>query len=140
MQDHTPGDTPDGLCAFPVCTNPVSQKLPHPICDGHVVSIYRSAKHWLDELGIGPRQRGPKNEAPEGVVYFVRLGSLIKIGFTRHLAGRLRDLPHEEVLGILQGTMAREKALHRRFAHLRHHGEWFTDCPELRQFIAEEAA
>lgn len=33
-----------------------------------------------------------------------------------------------------------ERALHDRFAHLRQHGEWFTDCDEIRSYISEHAS
>ena len=29
------------------------------------------------------------------------------------------------------------KEFHKRFAHLRQHGEWFTPAPELLEFIKE---
>ena len=39
------------------------------------------------------------------------------------------------LLKITEGD--REKEFHKRFAHLRQHGEWFTPAPELLEFIKE---
>jgi hypothetical protein len=71
-----------------------------------------------------------------GWVYFARSDGLVKIGFSRHLAGRLANLQthsvHEVVLlKKVRGTMADEKAWHRRFANLRVRGEWFRVTPRL---------
>jgi hypothetical protein len=41
-----------------------------------------------------------------------------------------------ELLGSFPGTTFFEGMLHSKFAHLRRHGEWFEDTPELREEIA----
>jgi hypothetical protein len=91
-----------------------------------------------------PRRRR-RSTAETGVVYFVRQnGSMrVKIG-TAHYArvnARLAELQRMnpeplELLGACMGGQPLEADLHRRFAHLRAHGEWFEAAPELMLLIA----
>lgn len=81
-------------------------------------------------------------------VYFIQAeNGLIKIGYTRELSieGRLKVLSATspiplEFLGSIPDSHGDErirpdKSYHRRFAHLHHHGEWFTPGPDLMAFI-----
>lgn len=78
-----------------------------------------------------------------GVTYFIQGedGGPIKIGFTKNRpAERLTELqigsPVElAFIGFIEGR--KEPMLHRKFAHLRLHGEWFVNAPELCEFIRE---
>ncbi|HKT56297.1 MAG TPA: GIY-YIG nuclease family protein [Microbacterium sp.] len=65
------------------------------------------------------------------VVYYLRYRDRIKIGTTRNPRQRLAAIWHDELLGFERGGRAVEQARHRRFAHLREGGEWFTATPEL---------
>jgi hypothetical protein len=73
----------------------------------------------------------------ESVVYFVRMGDLIKIGTTTNLHSRISSLSltMSHVLATERGSYSREGDLHRRFASLREHGEWFRAEPELLDYI-----
>lgn len=78
------------------------------------------------------------------VVYFVRAGELIKIGYTSNLEKRIASLSNMspipiELIGSLLGDKHVEKEVHNRFAHLRHHGEWFRADKKLLQYIKELA-
>lgn len=75
-------------------------------------------------------------------IYFILAPSAqrIKIGYSGNPNKRINQLltssPHElEVLLVIPGTRDEERSLHERFAHLRQHREWFTDCEELREYI-----
>lgn len=77
-------------------------------------------------------------------VYFVRYGDSdkIKIGTARNAAERIRSLQCASpvkigTLAVVDGDKSLEKAIHRRFAHLkvRGRGEWFTLAPDLQAFI-----
>lgn len=80
----------------------------------------------------------------EGCIYFIRCGENgpIKIGFTaKPVAARLEELQtaHHEalcVMGDVPGTVATERILHARFAHLRIRGEWFSPGSDLLADIA----
>jgi len=77
-----------------------------------------------------------------GNVYFLRCGEFVKIGCAASVAERVRAIatmnPHPlELLAIVKGGRDEEKALHRRFAHLRHRDEWFRYEGDLADYIRE---
>lgn len=59
------------------------------------------------------------------IVYYMRLGSLVKIGFTTNLTKRLEVIHPEEVMVTVPGGRERENERHQQFATLHVHGEWF---------------
>lgn len=78
-----------------------------------------------------------------GRVYFAECGDFIKIGYTaQSVEDRIaifttgNPLPITLLLAV-KGTQTFEKSLHKRFAALRHHGEWFKKQPELLALIEE---
>lgn len=82
-----------------------------------------------------------------GAVYFVQTlrSQRIKIGFSKNPLRRLPELavgcPEPfRILGAIAGTMADERALHKRFATSREIGEWFRNDPELVAYIEESIA
>lgn len=79
------------------------------------------------------------------MIYFIRNsdGSRIKIGTTIRLSERLKQLASEhgdglQVLAVIDGNHSEEKALHRRFSHLRIVKEWFEPGDDLVGFILSE--
>ena len=74
------------------------------------------------------------------LVYFIAGAGLIKIGVSTNVTSRLCSIRNAspvpvERLGTLPGGTLGEAFLHASFTHLRRHGEWFEDTPELRQHI-----
>jgi hypothetical protein len=64
------------------------------------------------------------------VVYFLRCGDFVKIGYSYDPKKRIEKVqvwsPHDcELMGIAAGGPALEKALHKEFSADRHRGEWF---------------
>jgi len=78
------------------------------------------------------------------MIYFIRpkVGGAIKIGTSIRLSQRIRQLQAEfgelEVLAVTDGSYDEESILHQRFAHLRHHGEWFEPGDDLLAFIIRD--
>jgi len=79
-------------------------------------------------------------------VYFVFAShhGPVKIGFSidpmRRLAEIQRDWPEGlRLVGVVPGGFSEEQRLHKRFSHLRLHGEWFRPDDELTTFIRETA-
>jgi len=84
-------------------------------------------------------------------VYFMRCEQFVKIGVSHNPHNRLRqlrkgggtsfpsrlDIAAVELIATEPGGFEREKELHATFAHLRHTGEWFTEAPELTEYINE---
>jgi len=70
-------------------------------------------------------------------VYFMTCGNFVKIGRSEYPQSRLETLqagsPYTiEIAASFPGPPALEKALHKKFDHLRHAGEWFTLSDEIR--------
>lgn len=85
--------------------------------------------------------------APKGeIVYFLRAGDFVKIGkATGAATSRVSQLKTGcpfpiEVVATIPGGYAKEGAIHRRFASIRAHGEWFHATPELLAYVAEVSA
>ena len=78
------------------------------------------------------------------MIYFIKSPTgAIKIGTTIRLSQRLKQLAAEhgpglEVLAVADGSFEVERALHRRFAHLRQVGEWFEPGDDLMGFIVSD--
>jgi hypothetical protein len=77
------------------------------------------------------------------VVYFIRAGDAIKIGYTTNLAARKRSLETAsavplELLGSVSGDRREEARLHREWWHLHIRGEWFHADEELLRYIREQ--
>jgi hypothetical protein len=73
-------------------------------------------------------------------VYFLAGAGLIKIGVTTNPTSRIRSIRNSspvalELLGLHEATLLFEMLMHQKFEHLRRHGEWFEDTPELRETI-----
>lgn len=69
------------------------------------------------------------------MIYFVRSGDLVKIGKTKNLKMRLRELQrfnsHElRVIVTIPGRETQERKLHDLFADRRVKGEWFSITDE----------
>lgn len=88
---------------------------------------------------------GITRRRPATLVYFIAapLAQMIKIGSSRDAYLRLEQLqtgsPEKlHVIGTITdpSAMILERVLHEQFAHLRSHGEWFCEAPELAAYIA----
>jgi hypothetical protein len=71
-----------------------------------------------------------------GWVYFIRCADDVKIGWSKNVAKRMRAIQTTasaplELLGTFRGTRDDERELHRRFAALHKHGEWFSASDDL---------
>lgn len=77
-------------------------------------------------------------------VYFITddAGVFVKIGRSRNVNDRLATLQtsHPRKLRIVfsmpETEVVTEYNLHRKFAHLRRNGEWFSFAEEIKEFIA----
>ena len=94
-------------------------------------------------------------ENPPPLVYFIRCGQYVKIGYSKDPDVRLKqirsgldaalippnlDIGPAELVTTENGGLTRERELHTKFSHLRHTGEWFTEAPELTDYIKGLAA
>lgn len=123
----------DGCC-FPGCEDVCGSVVTLPVCDRHAVETYRKVREVLG----APAPKGmPSSRAKftPGLVYFIRQENLIKIGFSNDVARRRQTLGGGSVLATMPGDQFTERALHKKFNHLRAHGEWFRPGAELLDYI-----
>ncbi|SEB96760.1 GIY-YIG nuclease family protein [Bradyrhizobium sp. 41S5] len=76
-----------------------------------------------------------------GRVYFVESNGRIKIGYSRNVEGRVREMQvgssaRLNLLCDVSGSRSFERAIHLALAAHRKKGEWFDDCKEVRDTIA----
>lgn len=137
----------DGVCCWPECQAEVGP-MSIPLCIRHHMKAWRVFEDatmwpfieaWKENHRRDDVARKEVRDA-KGVVYFMRFGDRVKIGFTTNLKQRMVDLPNDEVLGTVPGTFADEKRCHTAFAHLRVNGEWFRAEPDLLEFIRDVTA
>jgi len=103
----------------------------------------KGSKKFLQQYNAAIHDAAMPRENATGVIYFIDDGQFIKIGFTKNpdsraaelQVGSSRDL---HIVATRPGTMRDERALHRKFAHLRHRREWFQKEPELLSYIGLE--
>ena len=120
------------------CNRPIYDGSPLSLCQLHLML----AAEFAGELQMG--RRGPSSQRRPGVsvkhsnpsvVYYIEFGDRIKIGTSRNLPGRLKDLTYDRLLAIEPGNHAVEHMRHLEFAAHRVNGEWFTDNGDLRTHI-----
>lgn len=75
------------------------------------------------------------------MIYFITDGDAIKIGRSKDVEARMRDLlcgsarPFS-LIGTVEGGPAHELKVHSDLSDFRVRGEWFADCPSVRGAIA----
>ena len=139
-----------------LCGRPTCEGAPSPICREHAQAVYLYVESRLRPERIEEDQatdlealyakhaemreryaetHPPVNRANE-VVYYIRFGDRVKIGYTTNMYSRMMAIPHDEVLATEPGTMQDERARHAAFADLRVTGEWFRYEEPLVSHIA----
>lgn len=131
------------------CDAPGAEDMPFPICTRHALELYRRVREMIEgatatdgrALAAGNRmvagmvaERRAREAvaADHDVVYYVKVGDLIKIGYTSDLRSRIRNYPPgRRLLATEQGSKPLEQQRLREFASLRVHGnEWHRiDAP-----------
>jgi hypothetical protein len=76
------------------------------------------------------------------VVYFATDGIAIKIGQSRDVETRLKALATGnsrplQLIATVDGDTRHETQVHNELADYRLNGEWFEDCPEVRDAITQ---
>lgn len=129
------------------CSSPTLPDAPFPICVHHATRLYEFVKHSIraaeDETdyevlsaimapGANAREIAGRDEAPS-VVYYLRVGPLIKIGRTRNLTYRLNAYPPGTVLLATEpGDADLESVRLAQFrTDLAERAEWFRPSAAL---------
>lgn len=100
----------------------------------HQTGIDRDAA--LVRRGEQPLMSPLRREASE-VVYYMRIGNRVKIGWSRNLPKRLATINPEELMVTEPGNSILERVRHDQFSALHTHGEWFRLEQPLTDHITE---
>jgi hypothetical protein len=73
--------------------------------------------------------------AAQSVVYYIRIGDVIKIGTTKNMKARMSQLIPDEILATEPGSGELENMRHKQFRHLRVRGERFRPEDDLLSHI-----
>ena len=119
------------VCCVPMCWEPLPHNPATPVCHKHGTEIgrvfydvvdrehrlAREAHHEAREQKRPPEMRKGGRE----VVYYVRIGDYVKIGYTRRLQERIRQLraSFDDLLAVEDGDRALETQRHQEFRGLR---------------------
>lgn len=102
------------------------------------LQLYIQLQEWLYDS---------KRETPSkrGLVYFVRVGDKVKIGFTRDIDRRLSELQVSSPVKlrvelVLKASAIVERVLHRRYRAQRVSREWFNYEGPIARFVEREQA
>lgn len=133
-------------CLVELCSRDSSDRYDVPLCHEHVLSIWAMVDEDMRAYGMGAeaveagyQARRPQSNAIIGIIYCLRIGDYIKIGWTGNLERRLGQYPpNAKLLAWENGSRKDERELHRRFsAYLASGREWFNPASEILAYIAE---
>lgn len=148
---------PSNRCFFSDCTDRAAY-ADMPICREHAAQAWKlfDAKEPDDYKRIvrgeakevAAAQRATEARSAEakrlaklraGMIYYIRIGDRIKIGYTRDMYRRMGQYPpNTELLAMHPGTPLLEQQMHQQFGkYLADGREWFHPNPELDAHIAK---
>lgn len=112
------------------------QEMPFPICAKHLSEAYAAACEIFATTATAPTIHS-QSTARTSVVYYAKVGDLIKIGCTASLKERLGNLPPDAaVLATEPGDRETERRRLAEFEDLRAwRREWFHPGPALLAHI-----
>lgn len=92
---------------------------------------------WAEASAEPPPRTSPNTKPHESIVYYMKLGNLVKIGISRRLAQRAMTFNPQRILAVEPGSHALEKVRHRQFVDLHEQGEWFRYEQKLKDHIRQ---
>lgn len=127
-------------CCWPTCEVTSSEQASLPLCDRHMLRVYREVDGIIKGASPAMQLRAIDGMLDErkkpGFVYIIQFSDRVKIGFTENLARRLSELPYDRVLAVTPGSLTKERQFHRKFRDLHVKGDWFHAGPALLEFAA----
>ena len=119
------------FCCWPTCE---ARTDDFPLCKRHQIKAYVRIAQHLDVLKDAMMKDVVRSDPRTPSVYFVRYRDRIKIGYSIDPRDRIKAHPVDEILAVVPGGRAAERAFHLQWAHLRENGEWFRAEPELLEY------
>lgn len=150
-----------GICGFEDCKFN-GGFLSLPLCEDHAWLAYEALRRetveseareisrlqwiaWDEEDRLKKEEQDRANSErwknqtsiEAGFIYYLRVGDLIKIGYTRSIPDRLKAYPpHSTLLATHPGTLKVERQMHHKFLHqLKQGREWFEPAEDLLAHI-----
>lgn len=124
-------------CIWPGCVKPEDQVK---LCEAHGYIVWAAVdgSRLTKTMTPLPAAPTPRPKRTDGHIYYVQVGSHIKIGWASDLTRRMRSYPPNSVLlAVAPGTRTDETALHRKLAVWRSHGrEWYVPAPVVLEHIS----
>lgn len=129
-----------------------------PMCHRHLGVAFKTAVHTVGNVpefieavvdinaAVAAREKSEDQAAQrafmareDGDIYFIRLGELVKVGWTRDLWSRVKSYgASAELLVSYAGTRQDETNLHRQLTPARAKGrEWYEDGAIIAKFVDE---
>jgi len=156
MKDHTiigirrnstlrqPAEAENGgryICNMEQCEREASDRVGIALCERHIEKAW-AAYQVIIGANVPPKQpdavRDVKSLDARGTVYVIRVGDMIKIGWTSNPARRMSDLQADAILHYQAGTRRDEYKLQGRcMDHLVQGREWFDTSPAMIQFVKD---
>lgn len=155
MKDHTsPGtmrnstlrrpdesDRSQNLCNMDHCDRETSDRVGIALCERHIEKAW-AAYQVLMGANVPEKLADPKRDVrsldARGTVYVIRVGDMIKIGWTSRPQARLTELKADAVLHFSGGTRRDEYRLQGQcMDHLVKGREWFDTSPAMIQFVKD---
>lgn len=124
---------------------------PFPLCRSHLRQAYlffsdlirfqeNPSEQDVADIAYDPMPAGiTVGLGPASVVYYIAIGSHIKIGCTTDMPTRMTSLQPDHIFGTEPGDRSVERQRHEQFAHLRAKKgrEYFLPGEDLMAHIAE---
>lgn len=155
-----PEDLTNVQCVAFACTSYVQEQF-HArnvyMCQEHALAVWATVQEMIDpealrqiahERTTPHEERFPELYEPvpisesAGVVYFIRVGELIKVGFSSDLGQRMRSYPPDaELLACYTGSFAEEQRWHKLLTvHRANRREWYHPTAEVMAAVEDAKA
>jgi hypothetical protein len=114
--------------------------ITHPVIQDQAIV---AGEHAHARLGQKARPTVPwveQIDARAELVYYMRLGELVKIGTSRNLKARREALNPQGIIALEFGGRELERERHSQFARSHVHGEWFNLDEQVGAHVTEVRA
>lgn len=152
-----PDDLTDVQCLAFMCTSYVQEQYFAQrvyMCQEHALQVWATVQEMIDPDTLRQiaynrvtphEERYPESYQPVpisecvGVVYFVRVGDLIKVGFSSDLGRRMKAYPPDaELLAYYSASFAEEQRWHKLLTvHRARRREWYHPTPEVMDAVEQ---
>lgn len=118
------------LCSIPQCNRLRADNVGIQLCERHIEQAWAAHQIITGQATVPELNPDPNRDvyslAAQGTVYFIRIGDLLKIGWTSKPLERMRSLKPDAILHFQPGSRRDEAKMHAKFIdHLVKGREWF---------------